>query len=149
MTSSTPSMPQMDSLNMVETTKPHDSFTLFKSIHSLKVLRTGEVVLVSMPADGPPEGWRSSLDNDQGFTSTTTFTQRDVNDGTVWYRHFGRGAHSDTFQFQVSADALFTPFVSRLLEPCVGLLSWSCFCCLPDHYCLLFYSMCDHSYPQP
>ncbi|KAG7220426.1 hypothetical protein INR49_003292 [Caranx melampygus] len=43
----------------------------------------GEVVLVSMPADGPPEGWRPSLADDQGFTSTTSFTQQDVNDGTV------------------------------------------------------------------
>uniref|UniRef100_UPI001ED83835 extracellular matrix protein FRAS1 n=1 Tax=Scatophagus argus TaxID=75038 RepID=UPI001ED83835 len=65
----------------------------------------GEVVLVSMPADGPAEGWRPSLTDDQGFTPTTSFTQQDVNDGTVWYRHFGRGSNSDSFQFQVSTEA--------------------------------------------
>uniref|UniRef100_A0A3Q1CIX6 VWFC domain-containing protein n=1 Tax=Amphiprion ocellaris TaxID=80972 RepID=A0A3Q1CIX6_AMPOC len=65
----------------------------------------GEVVLVSMPADGPSEGWRPSLTNDRGFTPTTSFTQQDVNDGTVWYRHFGSGSSSDSFQFQVSTEA--------------------------------------------
>ncbi|TKS77877.1 Extracellular matrix protein FRAS1 [Collichthys lucidus] len=64
----------------------------------------GEVVLVSMPADGPTEGWRPSLTDDRGFTPTTSFTQQDVNDGTVWYRHFGRGTNSDSFQFQVSTE---------------------------------------------
>ncbi|TMS03411.1 Extracellular matrix protein FRAS1 [Larimichthys crocea] len=64
----------------------------------------GEVVLVSMPADGPTEGWRPSLTDGRGFTSTTSFTQQDVNDGTVWYRHFGRGTNSDSFQFQVSTE---------------------------------------------
>eukprot|EP00064_Thunnus_orientalis_P024856 superscaffoldBa00011340_g25169 len=53
-----------------------------------------------MPADGPAEGWRPSLTDDQGFTPTTSFTQQDVNDGTVWYRHFGTGSNSDSFQFQ-------------------------------------------------
>ncbi|TNM90093.1 hypothetical protein fugu_004327 [Takifugu bimaculatus] len=65
----------------------------------------GEVVLVSMPADSPPEGWQPPLTYDQGFTSATSFTQRDVDDGTVWYRHFGNGPYSDSFQFQVSTTA--------------------------------------------
>ncbi|XP_061586644.1 extracellular matrix protein FRAS1 isoform X2 [Cololabis saira] len=65
----------------------------------------GEVVLVSMPADSPPDSWHPSLNDDQGFTATTSFTQQDVNDGTVWYRHFGTGYDSDSFQFQVSSDA--------------------------------------------
>lgn len=69
----------------------------------LHPLCLGEVVLVSMPADGPVEGWRPSLTDDRGFTPTTSFTQQDVNDGTVWYRHFGSGTSSDSFQFQVSA----------------------------------------------
>lgn len=69
----------------------------------------GEVVLVSMPADSPPEGWRPSLTHDQGFTSAASFTQRDVDDGTVWYRHFGSGPYSDSFQFQVSQEE--RPFV--------------------------------------
>ncbi|KAM7415601.1 hypothetical protein PAMA_017903 [Pampus argenteus] len=67
--------------------------------------RYGEVVLASMPADGPAEGWRPSLTDDRGFTSTTSFTQQDVNDGAVWYRHFGTGANSDSFLFQVSTEA--------------------------------------------
>ncbi|XP_061880359.1 extracellular matrix organizing protein FRAS1-like [Entelurus aequoreus] len=65
--------------------------------------RYGEVVLVSMPADGPPEGWSPS--EERGYTSTTSFTQQDVDDGTVWYRHFGHGTTSDSFQFQVSSEA--------------------------------------------
>ncbi|KAK5909396.1 hypothetical protein CesoFtcFv8_003328 [Champsocephalus esox] len=65
----------------------------------------GEVVLVSMPADGPSEGWRPLLSDDRGFTATTSFSQQDVNDGTVWYRHFGSGSNSDSFQFQVSTEA--------------------------------------------
>ncbi|KAF7205299.1 extracellular matrix organizing protein FRAS1 isoform X2 [Nothobranchius furzeri] len=64
----------------------------------------GEVVLISMPADGPPEGWSSSLPEDGVFTSTTSFTQQDVYDGTVWYRHFGVGSDGDSFLFQVSSD---------------------------------------------
>lgn len=67
----------------------------------------GEVVLVSMPADGPPDGWRPSLTDDQGFTSTMSFTQQDVEDGTVWYRHFGHGTNSDSFQFQVGTVLVF------------------------------------------
>ncbi|XP_008299754.1 extracellular matrix protein FRAS1-like [Stegastes partitus] len=65
----------------------------------------GEVVLVSMPSDGPSDGWQPSLTDDRGLTPTTSFTQQDVNDGTVWYRHFGTGRSSDSFQFQVSTEA--------------------------------------------
>lgn len=61
-----------------------------------------------MPADSPPEGWRPSLVDDQHFTSTTSFTQQDVNDGTVWYRHFGSSSESDSFQFQVGAESVFS-----------------------------------------
>lgn len=57
-----------------------------------------------MPADGPPEGWRPSLADDRAFTATASFTQQDVNYGTVWYHHFGSGSSSDSFQFQVGAD---------------------------------------------
>ncbi|KAM8885583.1 extracellular matrix organizing protein FRAS1 isoform 1-T2 [Spinachia spinachia] len=66
----------------------------------------GEVVLVSMPADGPADGWRPPMTDDQRFTATTSFTQQDVDDGAVWYRHFGGGgSHGDSFQFQVSTEA--------------------------------------------
>uniref|UniRef100_UPI0037E879D7 extracellular matrix organizing protein FRAS1 n=1 Tax=Semicossyphus pulcher TaxID=241346 RepID=UPI0037E879D7 len=67
--------------------------------------RHGELVLASMPADGPAEGWRPSVTDDRGFTPTSSFTQQDVNDGSVWYRHFGRGTDSDSFRFQVSTEA--------------------------------------------
>ncbi|XP_023814674.1 extracellular matrix protein FRAS1 isoform X2 [Oryzias latipes] len=66
--------------------------------------RYGEVVLVSMPADSPPGGWQPSLVDERGFTHTTSFTQQDVNDGAVWYRHFGSGHNSDSFQFQVTSE---------------------------------------------
>ncbi|CAK6982946.1 extracellular matrix protein FRAS1 isoform X3, partial [Scomber scombrus] len=57
-----------------------------------------------MPSDGPVDGWRPLLSDDRGFTSTSSFTQQDVNDGTVWYRHFGTASDSDSFQFQVSTE---------------------------------------------
>ncbi|RXN23492.1 extracellular matrix FRAS1-like protein [Labeo rohita] len=49
-----------------------------------------EIVLVSMPADGPVEAWESFPDG-QDPTPTSSFTQQDVNEGTVWYRHYGSG----------------------------------------------------------
>ncbi|KAK2838085.1 hypothetical protein Q5P01_015297 [Channa striata] len=64
----------------------------------------GELVLMSMPADGPLEGSHPSLVDERGFTATTSFTQQDVDDGTVWYHHFGRSTSSDSFQFQVSTE---------------------------------------------
>ncbi|KAM4616687.1 extracellular matrix organizing protein FRAS1 [Polymixia lowei] len=64
----------------------------------------GEVVLVSMPADGPAEGWRPDTG---GSTPTTSFTQQDVNDGAVWYRHFGADSQRDAFRFQVSTDGVY------------------------------------------
>ncbi|CAJ1069789.1 extracellular matrix protein FRAS1 [Xyrichtys novacula] len=67
--------------------------------------RHGEVVLASTPADGPADGWRPFLIDERGFTPTTSFTQQDVNDGSVWYRHFGGGTESDSFLFQVSSDS--------------------------------------------
>ncbi|XP_077417485.1 extracellular matrix organizing protein FRAS1 isoform X1 [Vanacampus margaritifer] len=65
----------------------------------------GEIVLVSMPADGPPEGWNPMLTDDRSFTATTSFTQQDVDHGTVWYRHYGSGTPADSFRFQVSTEA--------------------------------------------
>lgn len=67
------------------------------------VLCPGEVVLLSMPADSPPEGWDPSHIDNQRYTPTASFTQEDVNDGTVWYRHFGSSYDTDSFSFQVSA----------------------------------------------
>ncbi|XP_046698206.1 extracellular matrix protein FRAS1 [Silurus meridionalis] len=64
----------------------------------------GEIVLVSMAADGPVEAWQAFPEG-RDTTPTSSFTQRDVNEGTVWYRHYGRGTQRDSFQFQVSAEA--------------------------------------------
>uniref|UniRef100_A0A4W4DQF0 VWFC domain-containing protein n=1 Tax=Electrophorus electricus TaxID=8005 RepID=A0A4W4DQF0_ELEEL len=69
---------------------------IFYTVHS-----DSELVLVPMPADGPVEDWQASpLGRDS--TPTSTFTQQDVNEGTVWYRHYGRGTERDRFQFQVT-----------------------------------------------
>ncbi|XP_056274598.1 extracellular matrix protein FRAS1 [Pseudoliparis swirei] len=65
----------------------------------------GEVVLVSTLADGPAEGWRPAPADERGLTATTSFTQQDVNDGAVWYRHFGGDANADSFLFRVSTKA--------------------------------------------
>ncbi|KAF6131131.1 hypothetical protein HJG60_008020 [Phyllostomus discolor] len=62
----------------------------------------GEVVLlVNMPADSPTEG--QPLPDGRTATPTSTFTQQDINDGVVWYRHSGVPAQSDSFRFQVSS----------------------------------------------
>lgn len=61
----------------------------------------GEIVLVSMAADGPVEAWQAFPEG-RDTTPASSFTQQDVNEGTVWYRHYGRGTQRDTFQFQVT-----------------------------------------------
>uniref|UniRef100_A0A8B9RD46 Fraser extracellular matrix complex subunit 1 n=1 Tax=Astyanax mexicanus TaxID=7994 RepID=A0A8B9RD46_ASTMX len=60
-------------------------------------------VFVPMPADGPIEAWQAFPEN-RDTTPTTTFTQQDINEGTVWYRHYGKSTQRDTFQFQVFPD---------------------------------------------
>ncbi|XP_022361766.1 extracellular matrix protein FRAS1 [Enhydra lutris kenyoni] len=63
----------------------------------------GEVVLlVDMPADSPAEEGQH-LPDGRTATPTSTFTQHDINEGIVWYRHSGVPAQSDSFLFQVSS----------------------------------------------
>uniref|UniRef100_A0A8C3WYZ9 Fraser extracellular matrix complex subunit 1 n=1 Tax=Catagonus wagneri TaxID=51154 RepID=A0A8C3WYZ9_9CETA len=63
----------------------------------------GEVVLlVNMPADGPADGGQH-LPDGRTATPTSTFSQQDINEGIVWYRHSGVPAQSDSFRFQVSS----------------------------------------------
>ncbi|NXD29010.1 FRAS1 protein, partial [Spelaeornis formosus] len=65
--------------------------------------RHGEVVLlVPMPADGPADSWQL-LPDGRAASPTTSFTQQDISDGIVWYRHSGAEVESDSFQFQVSS----------------------------------------------
>ncbi|KAF4802764.1 hypothetical protein TURU_022239 [Turdus rufiventris] len=65
----------------------------------------GEVVLlVPMPADGPADSWQL-LPDGRAASPTTSFTQQDISDGIVWYRHSGAEVESDSFQFQVSSSA--------------------------------------------
>ncbi|XP_074849859.1 extracellular matrix organizing protein FRAS1 isoform X2 [Carettochelys insculpta] len=67
--------------------------------------RHGEVILLApMPADGPADSWQP-LPDGRAVTPTTTFTQQDVNEGIVWYRHSGSQVESDSFYFQVSSAA--------------------------------------------
>ncbi|KAL4623271.1 extracellular matrix protein FRAS1, partial [Arapaima gigas] len=61
------------------------------------------VLLVPMPADGPADGWQRMPDG-RASVPITSFTQQDVNEGIVWYRHFGPGRDRDTFEFQVSSE---------------------------------------------
>lgn len=61
----------------------------------------GEVVLlVPMAADGPAGSWQL-LPDGRAASPTTSFTQQDISDGIVWYRHSGAEVESDSFQFQV------------------------------------------------
>ncbi|XP_041084402.1 extracellular matrix organizing protein FRAS1-like isoform X2 [Polyodon spathula] len=79
-----------------------DSEIIYTITSSKESLRFGDVILlVPMPADSPADSWQR-LPDGRAATATTSFTQQDVNDGIVWYRHSGSGAPSDTFQFQVS-----------------------------------------------
>ncbi|XP_053260348.1 extracellular matrix organizing protein FRAS1 [Podarcis raffonei] len=65
--------------------------------------RYGEVVfLVPMPADDPGPVWQP-LPDGRGATPTASFTQRDINEGVIWYRHSGSEMESDSFRFQVSS----------------------------------------------
>ncbi|KAM7021681.1 LOW QUALITY PROTEIN: extracellular matrix organizing protein FRAS1 [Passerculus sandwichensis] len=65
----------------------------------------GEVVLlVPMAADGPAGSWQL-LPDGRAASPTTSFTQQDISDGIVWYRHSGAEVESDSFQFQVSSSA--------------------------------------------
>ncbi|OWK55263.1 Extracellular matrix protein FRAS1 [Lonchura striata] len=67
--------------------------------------RHGEVVLlVPMPADGPADSWQL-LPDGRAASPTSSFTQQDISDGIVWYRHSGAEVESDSFQFQVSSSA--------------------------------------------
>ncbi|XP_007496032.2 extracellular matrix organizing protein FRAS1 isoform X2 [Monodelphis domestica] len=67
--------------------------------------RFGEVVLLmNMPAGSPVDG-RHHLPDGRMATPTNTFTQQDINEGIVWYKHLGSQAQSDSFNFQVSSTA--------------------------------------------
>ncbi|KAM4854655.1 extracellular matrix organizing protein FRAS1 [Thomomys bottae] len=71
----------------------------------------GEVVLLmNLPADSPASGGQH-LPDGRTVTPTSTFTQQDIDEGIVWYRHSGAPAQSDSFRFQVSraTDALARP----------------------------------------
>uniref|UniRef100_A0A8C6YA37 VWFC domain-containing protein n=1 Tax=Naja naja TaxID=35670 RepID=A0A8C6YA37_NAJNA len=61
----------------------------------------GEVVfLVPMPADDSGLGWQPLASGGRA-TPITTFTQQDINEGVIWYRHSGAETESDSFRFQV------------------------------------------------
>ncbi|XP_038615096.1 LOW QUALITY PROTEIN: extracellular matrix protein FRAS1 [Tachyglossus aculeatus] len=64
----------------------------------------GEVVLLpTLPADGPADG----TDGEGAPIPATTFTQQDIDDGSVWYRLSGAPAKAqeDSFRFEVSSPA--------------------------------------------
>ncbi|KAG8515151.1 Extracellular matrix protein FRAS1, partial [Galemys pyrenaicus] len=60
------------------------------------------VLLVNMPADSPADEGQH-LPDGRTATPTSTFTQQDINEGILWYRHSGVPAQSDSFRFQVSS----------------------------------------------
>ena len=78
-----------------------DLLLLFPGVLTNCVAFLGEVVLVfNMPADGPADEGQH-LPDGRTATPTSTFTQQDINEGIVWYRHSGVPAQSDSFRFQV------------------------------------------------
>ncbi|KAM4809143.1 extracellular matrix organizing protein FRAS1 [Rhinophrynus dorsalis] len=66
--------------------------------------RFGDVVLlVPMPADGPADGWQR-LPDGRLATPTSSFTQKDINEGLLWYIHSGAQSQAkDSFSFQLSS----------------------------------------------
>lgn len=58
---------------------------------------------MNLPADSPasPAEEGQHLPDGRMATPTSTFTQQDIDDGIVWYRHLGAAAQSDSFHFQV------------------------------------------------
>lgn len=94
------------------------------SLHS-----PGEVVLlVPMPADGPADSWQL-LPDGRAASPTTSFTQQDINEGIVWYRHSGTQVESDSFQFQVLLPFIFPQSSSG------GICLWDYLVC--HSHCLL------------
>lgn len=88
---------------------------LFSGILTNSLAFVGEVVLlVNMPADSPAEEGQH-LPDGRTATPTSTFSQQDINEGIVWYRHSGVPAQSDSFRFQV-------PFASWLFWCLNGLM---------------------------
>uniref|UniRef100_A0A8C5KIY7 Fraser extracellular matrix complex subunit 1 n=1 Tax=Jaculus jaculus TaxID=51337 RepID=A0A8C5KIY7_JACJA len=59
------------------------------------------VLLMNMPADSPAEEGHH-LPDGRTASPTSTFTQQDIDEGILWYRHFGASAQSDPIHFQVS-----------------------------------------------
>lgn len=57
-----------------------------------------------MPADGPADGWQH-LPDGRASPSTSSFSQRDVDVGAVWYQRLARGAQRDGFDLWVSREA--------------------------------------------
>ncbi|XP_023676521.2 extracellular matrix organizing protein FRAS1 isoform X1 [Paramormyrops kingsleyae] len=81
-----------------------DLKTLYTVVPSKERPRYGKLVLlVPMPADGPADGWQQ-LPDGRASLSTTSFSQRDVDVGAVWYQRFARGAQRDGFDLWVSSE---------------------------------------------
>ncbi|KAM4706664.1 extracellular matrix organizing protein FRAS1 [Discoglossus pictus] len=84
--------------------------------------RFGDVVLlVPMSADGPADGWQR-LPDGRLATSVSSFTQEDINEGLVWYRHSGAQSQGrDSFSFQISSASVSqTPQESHVFN--IGIL---------------------------
>ncbi|XP_069782867.1 extracellular matrix organizing protein FRAS1 [Narcine bancroftii] len=81
-----------------------DSEIVYHLIDAMEAPKYGDVILlVPMPADGPANGWQR-LPDGKTATVTNSFTQQDLNDGIVWYRHSGMASTQDSFKFQVTTD---------------------------------------------
>lgn len=80
---------------------------------SMACASLGEVVLLmNLPADSPagPAEEGHHLPDGRMTTPVSTFSQQDIDDGIVWYRHSGAPAQSDSFHFQVPSASSPSPF---------------------------------------
>lgn len=75
---------------------------------------------MNLPADSPasPAEEGQHLPDGRMATPTSTFTQQDIDDGVVWYRHAGAPAQSDAFRFQVRSVYVLAIHFHRPPGPC-------------------------------
>ena len=76
-------------------------------------------MVVAIPEDGLGEGWQD-LGNGLMSKRLMRFRQRDIDEGRVYYKHFGMEGTSDYFMFEVGSHNN-VPFVSFLFVSSVYL----------------------------
>lgn len=64
------------------------------------------MMMVPTPAEGPGTGWTMMEDGMMG-TRVVRFSQRDIDEGRIYYKHSGTHLLSDRFTFEVFTHLCF------------------------------------------